>query len=204
MEIQLQELIEQIKRDGIAAAECEADELLSSARAEAEKIISNARAEAEAMVLAAKRENERALKSGDEAIRQAGRNLLISFRESVARELDAVISEKINAVYSSEELMGLIIKAVEAISKNGECEDITVSLNKGDLDSLEDALLASLRERISAGVTLKASDSFDGGFRIAAEGGRVYYDYCAQAVVEMLSAYLNPRVAALLKEAEKS
>ena len=47
MEIQLQELIDQIKNDGVKAAEAEAASILESAKAEAEKIISDAKAEAE-------------------------------------------------------------------------------------------------------------------------------------------------------------
>ena len=38
MEIQLQELIDQIKKDGVDAAETEAQSILDSAKAEAEKI----------------------------------------------------------------------------------------------------------------------------------------------------------------------
>ena len=52
------------------------------------------------------------------------------------------------------------------------------------------------------GITLKASDNFDGGFRIAVKDGGAYYDYSAEAVVDMLSNYLSPKVTALLKEAE--
>ena len=79
MEIQLHELIDQIKKDGVDAAETEADAILKSAKDEAEKIISNAKAEADKIMLNAKAENERMVKSSEDAIRQAGRNLLISF-----------------------------------------------------------------------------------------------------------------------------
>ena len=48
------------------------------------------------------------------------------------------------------------------------------------------------------GVTLKANDNFDGGFRIAVNEGRAYYDYSAEAVVDMMSSYLSPKVAAIL------
>ena len=51
-------------------------------------------------------------------------------------------------------------------------------------------------------VTLKANDNFDGGFRISVNNGNAYYDYSTEAVVEMLSNYLSPRVTELLKEAE--
>ena len=44
--------------------------------------------------------------------------------------------------------------------------------------------------------------SFDGGFRIAVNEGSAYYDYSAEAVVDMLSSYLSQKVTVLLKEAE--
>ncbi|MGN1267147.1 MAG: hypothetical protein ACI4UH_04330, partial [Dorea sp.] len=82
MEIQLQDLIDQIKKDGVESAEAEADAILNAAKAEAAKIISDAQVQADKMLLNAKNENERMVKSSEDAIRQAGRNLLISFRES--------------------------------------------------------------------------------------------------------------------------
>ena len=80
MEIQLQELIDQIKKDGVEAAETQAEAILTAAKAEADKIISDAKSQAEKLMLDAKAENERTVKSGEDALRQAGRNLLISFR----------------------------------------------------------------------------------------------------------------------------
>lgn len=202
MEVQLQELIEQIKRDGVAAAEAEAKEIVDTAKAEAEKLLADARAQAERLMANAKSENERVVKSAEDAIRQAGRNLLLSFRESVARELNALVSDSVCAVYSSEALAALVIKAVEAWTAKSDAEDITVVLNGEDLTKLESLLLAGMKEKMLQGVTLKASDTFDGGFRIAVKDGGAYYDYSAEAVVDMLSAYLSPKVARLLKEAE--
>ena len=91
MEIQLQELIDQIRKDGVEAAETQAETILKTAEEEAEKIIADAKSHAEKIISDAKAENERTVKSGEDAIRQAGRNLLISFRESVTKELNAVI-----------------------------------------------------------------------------------------------------------------
>ena len=115
MEIQLKELIDQIKKDGVEAAESEAQAILKAANDEAEKIILSAKAEAERILQEAKKENERITKSSEDAIRQAGRNLLISFRESVARELKAIVGENVNAVYSSDAFAGLIISIVESV-----------------------------------------------------------------------------------------
>ncbi len=202
MEIQLQELIDQIKKDGVDAAETEARSIVESAEKQAEKIISDAQAKADKILLNAKNENERMVKSSEDAIRQAGRNLLISFRESVARELKAIAKKNVTGVYSSDALAQLIVKVVECWAAKPDAEDVAVILNSNDLKALEDALLSSLKERLLNGVTLKANDSFDGGFRIAVNNGAAYYDYSAEAVTEMLSNYLSPRVTELLKEAE--
>ena len=202
MEIQLQELIEQIKKDGVDAAEIQAAAILESAKAEAEKIIAEAKSQADKIMAEAKNENAKVVKSGEDAIRQAGRNLLISFRESVTRELRAIVSDNVNGVYSSDAFAKLVINAVECWAGKPEADDISVILNGSDLAKLEEALLAELKEKMLGGVTLKANDNFDGGFRIAVNNGAVYYDYSAEAVTDMLSNYLSPKVTAILKEAE--
>ena len=202
MEIQLQALIDQIKKDGVEAAVTEAESVLNAAKAEAEKIISDAKAQAEKYLLDAKNENERMVKSSEDAIRQAGRNLLISFRESVAKEANAIVAGNVTAVYSSEAFAKLVMTAVEGWAGKPDAEDITVIMNSEDLKSLEETLLAGLKEKMINGVTFKSNDNFDGGFRIAVNNGGAYYDYSAEAVVDMLSNYLSPKVTALLKEAE--
>ncbi len=202
MEIQLQELIEQIRKDGVDAAETQAEAIISSAKAEAEKIIADAKAQAEKIMADAKSENAKTVRSGEDAIRQAGRNLLISFRESITRELKAIVSDNVNAVYSSDAFAKLIVSAVEIWTGKPESEDVSVVLNADDLEKLEEAVISQLKAKMLSGVTLKANDNFDGGFRIAVNNGAVYYDYSAEAVTDMLSNYLSPRVTALLKEAE--
>jgi len=202
MEIQLQELIDQIKKDGVEAAEFEAKAIVDAANEQAEKIIADAQAQAERIILNAKTEEERMVKSGEDSIRQAGRNLLISFRESVARELKAIVGERVTDVYTSDALVQLVVKAVEGWASKPDAEDISVVMNSEDLKRFEKAILAALKDRMIKGVTLRANDNFDGGFRIAENSDGVYYDYSAEAVVDMLSNYLSPRVTELLKEAE--
>ncbi|MBQ3108646.1 MAG: V-type ATP synthase subunit E [Clostridia bacterium] len=201
MEIQLRDLIEQIKKDGVATAEAEAAAIIDAAKTEAEKILSDARAQADKIVSDAKSENERMVKSGEDALRQAGRNLLISFRESITRELDLILNKNVSAAYSSESFSKIIINVVEGWTKNPEVESVAAILSSEDLQSLEDTLLAQIKEKMLSGVTLKANDNFDGGFRIAVNDGSAYYDYSAEAVVDMLSGYLSPKLTKLLREA---
>ena len=202
MEIQLQELIDQIKKDGVAAAEAEAEAIVSGAREKAGEIIAGAKAEAEGIIRAAREENDRFVKSGEDAVRQAGRNLLISFRESVSRELTGVLGAEVKAVYSQDGFAELIARAVEGWAARPDAGSLELILGAEDLQKLEGELLSALKGRMLKGVTRKPGEGFDGGFRIAEKDGGVYYDFSSEAVVEMLSNYLNPRITALLKEAE--
>ncbi len=200
--MQLQELIDKIKKEGVEAAETEAANILVEAKAEAEKIVLEAKTEAERILENAKLEIERMTKSSEDSIRQAGRNLLISFRESITKQLQAIIGENVTAIYSSSEFSKIIVNVVESWAKNPSTEDICVILSKEDLQSLENVILSAIKDKILKGVMLKSDSNFNGGFRIAVNNGNAYYDYSAEAVVDMLSNYLNPKVIALLKEAE--
>ena len=90
---------------------------------------------------------------------------------------------------------------MESWAAKPDADDLSVILNSNELEALEKNAIAELNEKMRKGVTLKASDSFDGGFRIAEKDGQVYYDYSTEAVVEMLSNYLNPKVTEIMKEA---
>ena len=202
MEIHLNELIDKIKKDGVEIAESEAKAIVENAKAEAEKIVAEAEEKAKEIMEQAKAENAKNQRSSEEAITQAGRNLLISFRQSVTRELGAILSDEVNAVYSSEALAEIIANVTEAMAKNLNTDKLEVVLNSSVLEKLEQNLLSALKAKMLKGVTLKANDNFDGGFRVAVNDGTAYYDYSAESVVKMLSGYLNPRVAELLKKAE--
>ena len=203
MDIQVQDLIEKIKKDGVAAAEKSASEVKAQAQSEAEKIIANAKEEADKIIKAAKDETARMEKASEDAIRQASRNLVLSFRDSITKELSALINAESEKAYSSDLLAKLIPEAVKAWVSKSEASEVSVLLNEKDLKSLESNLTAALKAEIAKGLTLKVDNSINAGFRVGVKDGAAFYDYSAEAVAELFSAYLNPRVAAIMKEACK-
>ncbi len=204
MDVQLQDLIEKIKKDGVEAADKSASEKIAQAKAEAEKIIANAKEEADKIIKAAKDETARMEKASEDAIRQAGRNLILSFRESVEKELSAIMTAETAKSYSPKLLENLIPEIVKAWTKNTDASDVSVLLNEKDLKELEQNLGAALKDEISKGLTLKADNSIENGFRIGVKDGAAYYDFSAEAVADLFSAYLNPKVASIMKEAVKA
>ncbi len=202
MEIQLNELIAQIKKDGVTAAEAEAEAIIRRAHEKAEAIISDAKSEAQKIIKDAKIAGDHFVRAGDDTIRQAGRNMLISFRESVSRELEVLIGDSVKSAYSAEALSALIVKAIEAWAQTNNTDDLAVLLNPEDVSQLESSVRSALKEKLMTAPVLKTDDTLEGGFRISVNQGRAYYDYSPEAVTRMLSAYLNPRLTTLMKEAE--
>jgi vacuolar-type H+-ATPase subunit E/Vma4 len=123
-------------------------------------------------------------------------------RVLASMEREGFSVDKVGIVSYGEKLADIIINVVEKWASEPDAQNITVVLNSDVLSSLEQTVLAALKEKMINGVTLKANDNFDGGFRISAKDGSAYYDYSAESVVDMLSAYLSPKVTELLKKAE--
>ena len=76
-------------------------------------------------------------------------------------------------------------------------------MSEKDLSSLEGSLKSALKSEIEKGLEIKADKSINTGFRIGVENGAAFVDLSDEAVAQLFSAYLNPKVAALMKEASK-
>jgi V/A-type H+-transporting ATPase subunit E len=203
MDVQLQELIDKIKRDGVAVAENSASEMISNAEKEAKRIIDNAKREAEDIISQAKEEASRFEKSSEDSIKQASRNLLLQFRDSVTKELSSIVNETVSDSISKDSLEKLIPEIIKEWTKNSDAKDISVLLSEKDLQTLESSFKNSLKNEISQGLTLKIDNSLSKGFRVGIKDGAAFYDFSAETVAELFTAYLNPKVSALMKEAAK-
>ena len=203
MDVQLQELIDKIKKDGVASAENEAAKIVAEAEKNAEKIIADAQEKAAEIVKKAKAETERMEKASEEAIVQAGRNMLLSFKESIISELDGLIKTETENAQTKEILAKLIPETVKAWSKNADASELSVLLSEKDLKDLESSLVSELKGEIAKGLEIKPDKTLSYGFRIGVKNGAAYYDYSAESLSEMFAAYLNPKVAALIKIAAK-
>ena len=203
MDVQLQELIDKIKKDGVAAADKKASEIIADAEAKAESIKADAKNEAEEIIKRAKAETERMEKASEEAIIQAGRNMLLSFKDSLVNELNVLIQKETETAYSKDLMAKLIPETVKAWSKNTDASELSVLLSEDDLKALESGFTSELKAEIAKGLEVKPDKTMSAGFRIGVNNGAAYYDYSAETLAEMFAAYLNPKVAGLLKEAAK-
>jgi len=203
MDVQLQELIDKIKKDGVAAAEASAAEKIAAAEKDAAKIIADAKEEADRIIKQAKDETARMEKASEDAIAQASRNLVLTFRKSVENELAALVNAETAKAYDAKLLAKLIPETVKEWAKQSDAADLSVLLSESDLKELDSSLRSALKDEIAKGLTLKANGAINAGFHIGIKDGAAYYDYSAESVAELFAAYLNPRVAAIMREAAK-
>lgn len=203
MDVQLQELIDKIKKDGVATAESEAAKIIADAEKKAESIIAEANAKAEEIIKKGKNETARMEKASEEAIVQAGRNMLLSFKDSLVKELDGLIMAETAKAESKDVLAKLVPETVKAWAKNSDASELSVLLSEKDLKDLEKGLTSELKAEISKGLEIKPDKTLSAGFRIGVKNGAAFYDYSAESLAEMFAAYLNPKVAGLMKEAAK-
>lgn len=201
MDVQLQELIDKIKKDGVASAESSAAQIIAEAEKKAQTIINDAKSQAEGIIKEAKAETERLEKAGEDAIKQAARNLLLSFRDGITSELSAIVEAETQSAYSKELLEKLIPETVKAWAEKSEANDISVLLSEKDLSALEGGLKAALKDQIAKGLEIKTDKTLSNGFRIGMKDGSAFYDYSAESVAELFASYLNPRIASIMKKA---
>ncbi|MDR2617465.1 MAG: V-type ATP synthase subunit E [Treponema sp.] len=201
MEIQLQELIDKIKKDGIESASEEAARIKQSAEAEAKRIVEAARREAADIVARGKQDAERSEKAGAAALEQASRNLVLAFKGEIQALLDKIVARETAAAYGEDTYKAVLPEILKAWAAKGG--NVDVLLPEGDLKRIEGWFTGKLSSEIKQGIELKSDRNLAAGFRIANKDGSAYYDFSAGAVAELLSAYLNPRLAEILKTSAK-
>jgi V/A-type H+-transporting ATPase subunit E len=202
MEIQLQELIDKIKKDGIESASEEASRIKAQAETEAGQIVEAARKEAADIVARGKADAERSEKAGVAALEQASRNLVLAFKGEIEALLARIVSARVGTAYGEDALKEIVPAVVKNWASTG-ADALDLILGEESLGKLRSYFNAALAEEMAKGVELKSDRNLGAGFHIANKDGSAYYDFSAESVAELLSAYLNPRLQEILKTAAK-
>ena len=201
MEIQLQELIDKIKKDGIESASEEAAGIKREAEAEAARIVGAAQKEAADILSRTHADAERSVKAGVAALEQASRNLILSFKGEIQSLLDKLVTKAAASAYKEDTLKEILPGLIKAWTAKSGSESLDLLLSEGDLNKLKSWAQGALAAELKKGTELKSDRHLASGFRIANKDGSAYYDFSAESVAELLSSYLNPHLAEILKTA---
>lgn len=200
MDVQLAELIDKIKAEGVGKAEQEAQAILDKAQNEASDIVEKAKSEAEKIVADGKREVAGNKAASEDALKQASRDLILSVQTRLTKLFDTIVAEATEAAYSPDVVSQAVLSIVQEWAKSGTT-DVAVLVPESRRDSVEQALRAKLAEQVRSGVAVEGVPGLRSGFRVGEKDGNAYFDFSAEGVADALAEYLNPRLTELMKQA---
>jgi V/A-type H+-transporting ATPase subunit E len=203
MEIQVQELLERIRSEGVETAKQQAEEIIRKAQSEAIEIVNRAKKEAEAVQGEAARRIESMEKASRESLIQASRDAMIALKQNVQRFLDTVIRADVSAVFDEKMAEQVIPEVLRALAL-GQVGDVEVLLPPDLMKKIDASLAARLSKELARGVVLKPYPSIDAGFRVAQAGSAAQYDFSAESLAQILSARVNTLLSEYLREAAGS
>ncbi|ADK81575.1 V-type ATP synthase subunit E [Sediminispirochaeta smaragdinae] len=201
MDVQLKELIETIKSEGVDNAEAQAKEIVNEAQKKRNEIIADAEQEAARIREKAEEDAAKMQATAEESIRQAGRDLLLSLESSITSMLDAVVKKEAASALTGEGLSKAIVALLSNWSE--EKDSLELLLPENERVEVEEYLKKALGTKMKKGVTVKPVAGIEAGFKIAEEGGSAYYNFTADGIAEILSQYVSPRLSSLLRESVK-
>lgn len=198
MDVQLKELIETIKSEGVESAETRAKEILSDAERRKDSILKEAEQEAAGIRKKAEEDAVRMKATAEESIRQAGRDLILSLERSITEILDKVVKRDVKEALKGDNLKDAIVSLLSNWKEDRD--SLELLLPKEELERIESFLLGELKKTFSSGLTLKPAPDLEAGFLIGEKDGNAYYNFSSEGIAEILSQYVNPRLAELLRD----
>ena len=200
MEVQLQELLDKIKTEGVQAAEQESARIRQQAEKNVRELLQKAQQEASEIVARAREEAARFEQTTREAMKQAARNTILGVRRGVVEIFNSLLRQETREALSGKGLEEAIVALLKAWPGK-EIPTLEALLPPRDLERLEKGLKGRLVEELKKGFELRPLPALEAGFRIGLKDGSAYYDFSDQGIAEILAEYLNPRLSELMSQA---
>jgi V/A-type H+-transporting ATPase subunit E len=200
MDIQVGELIERIKHEGVAEAERRAAAIVARAEAKAAAIVKEAEKTA-ARVAAEGRDKAAAdERNGRASLELAGRDLVLKLREEIRKTFEAVVRRETAAAFSAETLRSALPGLIKSW-REASSDDLVLLVPPDQAAGIEAFLRDKLAADLRGGLEIRPLPGLRAGFRLSEKSGSVYYDFSAEAVAGLLAQFLQPRLAEIMKHA---
>ena len=182
MELQIQDLVSSIKKDGIDSANREAAAIVAEATKQAEPIVADAKAEADRLRGDARAEIEVFKSSAQLNAEQARRDAVLAFQQEIQKEFEKLLAADVGKALDQHTLAKLIQAAVQG-------ED--VSAYTAEVGQVTEGLRQELAQELKAGLEIRPSKKVGAGFRLAAKDGSGYFDCSEQEIANMLTPFFR-------------
>lgn len=201
MDVQLKELIEKIKSEGVASAEQEAKKIMAEAQEKASRLLHEASQQIQSQKAQAEADLKKLESASRDALGQAARDLLLSLEKRLVALFDSLLAQSVGEVLTGANLEKILLQVVGSWNQ-GE-KPLQVLLSAPDFKALSSGFQAKLAKSLTQGVELLESVKVESGFRIGEKNGAAYYDFSSEGIAQVLSSSLSPELSKILKSAVK-
>jgi len=203
MEVQIQELLTQIKDRGVNAARDEAKGIIDDAKKTAAAIVENAKKEAAKTLDETALDLSRREASHRDALRQASRDVVLGLEKRIQELFSRLLREEVAGALNGQVLADVIVEVIKKWEPDAR-KGLEVQLSPKQLKDLETLMKSRLADAVKSGVEFKPVSHVEAGFRVGQKNGNAYFDFSAEGILAMVAGLLNPKLAEIITGTEEN
>ena len=186
-----------IQSVGVKKAEDEKSRIIAAAKEEAAKIVADAKAQAEELAKKAEANASASEARAKAAIQQAARDVVIALKTELLARLKAVVKNSLGQALTPDVLGKLVVELVKA-SAQKPGSNVELLLSQKDAAELENLVKGSLLANLQAKPVIKIGRDISAGLKLGFTGSDVYFDLSDEALSDIISEFVGPKLAALI------
>ena len=204
MDEQLQSLLDRIRREGVDRAEAEAASIIDEAEARAGRIVAEAEAEADGLRRQAEADAAASRERAEKALEQAGRDFLLALQKGIEAILRETLRDTVATALTPDVVADMLVRLAEAYAAHDMNESrIDVLLAPEDRERLAALVMRQYRDLVNQGLTLRADERLDKGFKVSFVDDNLYHDFSLTALAEALAPVLKPPLGEIVVRAAR-
>ena len=197
---ELQGLLDRIHKDGIQKMEVKKKELIKQAQKEADAILKNANAEAEHIIKKSKETAKRDEERAKATIQQTARDVIIALKAELLDRMNICIKNLVSDAMTPDLMSNIILKMADSYSKtSGKNDSLSLIFSPKDLDKMTKHFNVNLAKNLKDQPEIFEGLDFGAGLKIGFKGSDVFLDFSDNALTEIITGYVGPRLASMLE-----
>jgi len=204
MEEQLQSLLDRIRHEGVEQAEAEAASIVGEAQERARRVVAGAEAEADGLRRRAEADAEASRERGEKALEQAGRDFLLALQKSIEAILGETLRDTVATALTPDVVADMLVRLAEAYAAHDMNESrVDVLLAAEDREAIAALVMQKYRDLVNQGLTLRADERLDKGFKVSFVDDKLYHDFSLTALAEALAPVLKHPLGEIVQRAAR-
>jgi len=204
MDEQLQSLLDRIRHDGVERAEAEAADIVGEAKERARRVVAEAEAQADGLRRQAEADAEASRERAEKALEQTGRDFLLALQRSIEAILRQTLRDTVATALTPDVVADMLVRLAEAYAAHDMNESrVDVLLAPEDRQAIAALVMRKYRDLVNQGLTLRADERLDKGFKVSFVDDNLYHDFSLSALAEALAPVLKPPLGEIVERAAR-